>query len=273
MAAVLMSVSPAYAEQKPFATTRMELNEMIAEAESNTESDKGLWYDKKGNIYCNSNYYNQNFLDETNEVINPSTYYGNFSEMAEKYERGETLTFKSKAEYLNFLEFYNVQYNLKNVHVNYYHTANGGIISASLAKDQMYDRDAVVKKIIDKFGLPESEDPYEKIYQVCLAITEMDYNLEDVNTDLTTSLDKNSGVCWQYAKSASVLLNESGVYTEIVFGILGDDTETRHMWFRSLVDGKWVYADPTLCKSFWLGYSNINYSEYMRLYTIDRNIK
>ena len=128
--------------------------------------------------------------------------------------------------------------------------------------DNAYDRDSMVTQIRNKFGPLEGTNEYEKIYDACEKIrTTLDYDISFAHSPLQECLDSNIGVCWHYAKIVSLLLDDAGIYNELVFGKYGESTDY-HMWLRCKVDGKWIYTDPTLYKSCGWSFYNINYDLY-----------
>lgn len=137
---------------------------------------------------------------------------------------------------------------------------------ASSIGEHSYDRNAIIEKIHDKYGHLEGENEYEKIYDACEKIkTTLDYDLNYSKVSLQECLDNNKGVCWHYAKIVSLLLDEEGIYNELVVGKYAE-SNSYHMWLRCKVNGKWVYTDPTMYKTLAWSYYNINYQTYVDNY-------
>jgi len=261
----MLATNTVNAEANTFVEARVKVNELVAIEQYNNREKYELWVDLNGEV-----------MDRKGNIINPS---GTINldgklELSERYVKGEKLYFNSISDFDEFLKYYVMQYELNCIYKHFkYNIEADGKITSILDKNQRYHREAIKGKIINKFGLPVGESNYEKIYNICLEITNMDYSLNFIMKDLDTALNDNSCVCWHYAKIAAILLNESGIYTEVVFGSLESNITEGHMWIRCLVDEKWIYADPTLCKSAWLGYSNIDYALYTKLYSAEKHLQ
>ena len=220
----------------------------------------GKFYDEFGDIYdtgsnsdgkiivSGTNSHGERF-DENGRLINQAMIGSErYHEMALDYEEGKTIKFNDVNDFRDFIEYYQIQYSLYNLDVPI--TMYNDTMTSTIG-DNAYDRDSMVTQIRNKFGPLEGTNEYEKIYD----------DISFAHSPLQECLDSNIGVCWHYAKIVSILLDDAGIYNELVFGKYGESTDY-HMWLRCKVDGKWIYTDPTLYKSIGWSFYNINYDLY-----------
>lgn len=205
-------------------------------------------------------------FDENGVYINPSfiNVEKNF-ELSKRFEQGEWLYFENTEKLFNFFEYYEVQYRLSDSVENYRITHNDdGSYTVKIPEKAKYDREDLINQIIEKIGDTEGETEYEKIYSICKNIGEyLEYDLSYITTDMETSLRDKKGVCRQYTKIASVLLNEEGIDHELMEG---QESGADHIWLRCFVNGKWTYVDVTGARDKWRLYGNITYEVFTETY-------
>lgn len=231
----------------------------------------GKFYDEFGDIYdtgnnadgkiivSGTNSHGERF-DENGRLMNQAmTGHERYHDMALEYEEGKALKFNDVNDFRDFIEYYQIQYSLYNLDVPF--TLYNNTMTSTIGNNA-YDRSSIVTQVRNKFGTLEGSNEYEKIYDACERIrTTLDYDVSYAHESLQKCLDSNIGVCWHYAKIVSILLDDAGIYNELVFGKYGESTNY-HMWLRCKVDGKWIYTDPTLYKSSGWSFYNINYDLY-----------
>lgn len=235
----------------------------------------GKFYDEYGDIYdtgdnsdgriivSGTNSSGERF-DENGRLVNQAMKdHERYHEMALKYEEGKSIKLKDVNDFRDFIEYYQTQYNLNKLDAKF--SMNNDAFTSTIGNNT-YNREAIIEQIRNRFGELNGENEYEKIYDACEKIrTSFDYDLEYVDISLQECLDSNIGVCWHYAKIVSILLDDAGIYNELVVGKYGDSTDY-HMWLRCKVNGKWVYTDPTFYKSCGWSFYNINYGLYAEQY-------
>lgn len=181
---------------------------------------------------------------------------------AEKFEKGETLSFATQEEVKDFLNFYAIDYRLSD-YTKYQMAAYSDHVEISLKPEQRYDRESVKAQIVSAFGQLEGTNALEKISDACKKIdNKMGYDVSYQYTSMTEALQNGKGVCWHYAKSASVLLEAAGIETELVYAKYEGIT---HMLLKCNVDGEWIYADPTFTETD-MKYSHITSEEFAAMY-------
>lgn len=288
----LSCILPTYAEEYYQAKTVSEINETYygvcpqyhwEEADGNWyykdesgQTKYGKFYDDDGNIYdTGSNTDGRIILSGKNssgEEFGPDGRLINkgvkgeerYQHMSGEYEKKKKIKFDGINDFLDFLEYYQTQYTLNDINLEF--SLNTNSLTSTIGT-YTYDREAVVKQILDKFGTLKGENDYEKIYDACEKIrTTFDYDLSYMKRSLPDSLSDNIGVCWQYSKIVSLLLDDAGIYNEIVAGKY-KGADYNHMWIRCKVDDKWIYTDPTMFQSIGWSYYNINYQFYVDNYT------
>lgn len=247
------------------------------------ENIKGWSYDNLGNLY----YSNEDgvllkdarnedglYFNEDGRLHNKySDNLTGYLDMARRFERGDKVKFKRQEDLLDFFEYYSLNYKLLDYKCEYIvHQDNEGKYWASLDKNKIYSRDELRHKILDMFGTIDKDlSDYDKLLEVSKRIADnMEYDRSYIDLDLNKALTDKKGVCWHFTKIAKVLLEEAEVQTEVMIGFMDNES---HMWVRCLVDGKWLYSDPTLAKSMWWNYSNIAYSIIRESYRPIRNVR
>lgn len=146
---------------------------------------------------------------------------------AEKFEKGETLSFATQEEVKDFLNFYAIDYRLSD-YTKYQMAAYSDHVEISLKPEQRYDRESVKAQIVSAFGQLEGTNALEKISDAC----------------------------------NSVLLEAAGIETELVYAKYEGIT---HMLLKCNVDGEWIYADPTFTETD-MKYSHITSEEFAAMY-------
>ncbi len=158
---------------------------------------------------------------------------------AERYESGAYLSFESSEDFLSFISWYLTQYRLKDMAASDYRMTDG---KSRLAESGRYDREKLKKKILDSFSPLSGISDQEKIEDACRQIRSLlSYDPQSLRLSLDQALDSGTGVCWHFAKIASVLLTEAGIPSEPVFGTMGG---TSHMWLCCRTEAGSVWADP-----------------------------
>lgn len=237
----------------------------------------GYSYDTNGNLYYTEEGSTTGLLksstnadgisfDENGIYINPSMVEPEKQNiLSQKFEAGETLTFKTREELFNFLEYYGVQYRLYDEPDSIYIIKNSDkTYSITLPEDKIYNRQEVLDLIHKTFTPLEGDTQYEKVFNLCQKIRyESTYDLVYKHLDLKTVLNDKKGVCWHYAKIGKVLLEDAGIQTEIMHGTFDNKY---HMWLRCLIDGKWCYVDPTATQQNWWDFSNMSYAQFITHY-------
>lgn len=236
---------------------------------------RGKFYDEYGDIYDTGdnqegyiivsakNSAGEEF-DESGRLMNQGLKGSErFYNISKDYEKGRSIQFNDIKDFKGFLEYYQTQYSLFNLSSTYYIDSNSSISNIGA---NAYNKDLVVRQIMDKFGTINGDNDYAKIYLACNKVRELiTYDESYTNKTLKESLDNNSGVCWHFAKITSVLLNDAGVYNELVVGKFQNSADY-HMWLRCKVNNKWIYTDPTFFTSTGDEYFNINYQTYIKYY-------
>lgn len=234
--------------------------------------------DSNGIIYTSKFNEKGEYYDENGRLVNRSSDYlshTDFISKAEQYENGTPINFSSVDELLSFLDSYHTQYQLYNQDSidSYWIIRNNG--ATLYPKKAKYDREDTKKRIIEKFGIPTGDDPYDIILDACRKVQDkMEYDSNYIMSTMMESVDGGRGVCWQYAKITSVLLDAAGIYNEKVIGKMypyGSESFD-HMWLRCKVEGKWIYCDPVNAKGSDESYANINYSDYINQYVTNAGI-
>lgn len=235
----------------------------------------GLQYDNSGNLY----YIDKEkgmirsgtnpdgiYFDENGCFVNPSMANVELhNELAQKFDNGETLRFSNNEDLLSFLEYYSVQYRILSDADGYLIlNKSDGTKEITIPSDAKYDREALKKEIIDKYGPIEGNTPYEKILDACQKVTNsITYDLDYIGISVKESIDSGKGVCRHYAKIVKVLLDAEGIENEIM---IGNYNGSSHMWLRCFIDGEWVYTDPTAAKQMWWSYTNMPYELFVESY-------
>lgn len=249
---------------------------------SNGNAKKGRFCDENGDIYdtgsntdghilISSYSTNYQYFDENGRLKNTCMHNNmDYESLAKKYENHHKLTFSNEAEFKNFLNYYLLQYQMYNNNsfpVYFCRNSNDGSYSTTLGNQANYNRNITISSVLQKFGRLSVGNPYAQVNEACLKASSMEYDVSSYNVSLQDSLKSNKGVCWHYSKIASILLNDAGVYTEIMTGNYKaiDGSIGLHMWIRCLINGKWVYADPTLYSQF-PSFYNISYDILMDRY-------
>lgn len=157
-----------------------------------------------------------------------------------RFEAGESIAFSSIREYYNFFEQYLTQYRLEDLKGGYPLTG----METSIPDERRYDRESVRQHILTLFSLTDAMDPRETIEEVCRQIrSTIRYDQTASGLTLEEALASGCGVCWHYVKIADVVLEDSGIPTEIIHGsVLG----TPHMWLRCQTGTQWLLADPQI---------------------------
>lgn len=181
---------------------------------------------------------------------------------AEKFEKGETLSFATQEEVKDFLNFYAIDYRLSD-YEKYQMAAYSDHVEISLKPEQRYDRESVKAQILSTYGQLEGTTALELISDACKRIDDkLTYDVNYQYTSMTEALQNGRGVCWHYAKSASVLLEAANIETELVYAKYEGVT---HMLLKCNVNGEWIYADPTFTETD-MKYSNITAEEFATMY-------
>lgn len=237
----------------------------------------GRYIDEFGDIYDTEGNYDNSIIvsgknslgesfDHNGREINPSMVNSDlYQYMVIQYENGETLRFNAQTDFLQFIEYYTVQYRLSTYNAPYQLIQKNDFLTSTLADEYRYDREYIVNKIFTRFGTVVGNNDYDKIIDACDRVSQIIYDDSNTYCDVNSCIDTNKGVCWHYAKIASVLLDGAGIYNELM---AGNFQGSSHMWLRCKVDDKWVYVDPVNYKSGSHSYANINYQDYLKNYIV-----
>ncbi len=213
----------------------------------------GYFYDVQGNLYYMDDvgqlYSKKNsygvFFDENGIMQNPAAVdIHTQRELAERFEAGETLVFTDVESYCNFFEYYTSCYRLLDDELDLsFIVYDDGSIELTIPESARYDRAAIRNQILQTFGTVSGETVKEKIESACQAVArKMSYDSAYVSVDMPTAITAGRGVCWHMSKIAHVLLEEAGVYVEMMSGFYDGES---HSWLRCRGDGRYIYVDPT----------------------------
>lgn len=250
--------------------------------DSNGNVKKGWFCDENGDIYdTGSNAdghilissYNKDYqyFDENGRLKNTCMRNNmDYESLAKKYENHNRLDFSDETEFKSFLNYYLLQYQMYNngsFHVYFNRNSKDGSYSTTLGNQANYDRNNAILSVLQRFGRLNAGNAYEQVNEACLKASSIKYDASSYNVSLQDAMKFNKGVCWHYAKVASILLNDAGIYTEVMVGNYKamNGSIGLHMWIRCLINGKWVYADPTLYSQF-PSFYNISYDTLMDRY-------
>lgn len=164
-------------------------------------------------------------------------------EMFARFENGDRLSFRDKAEAGSFLEEYLLQYRLYDIRTEIYSVARyDDYVILLYPGEGEYDRDSLKQSILEQFEVPKGNTSIEKITDVCRTLNEnMVYDMKFADAALPSALKNGRGVCWHFAKIAAVLLRESGVPTTVTHGLLERES---HIWLQCrLEDGTVIHVD------------------------------
>lgn len=162
---------------------------------------------------------------------------------AQQLDRGETVKFANESDMFDFMEFYQTDYRLKDY-------SNGaqvlkysdGTLGLQIPEANREDREALKSVIVNTFGQVSGNSIEEKITDACSKVSVMQYDVTYAKVSIDQALNNKVGVCWHFAKSAMVLLEDAGVNCEMV------QTEFRgaqHLILKCDNGGEWIYVDPT----------------------------
>ena len=189
---------------------------------------------------------------------------GTYENEAISLESGCKVIFESENELKNFLMYYFDEYRLNNYNVVYYATSSNEGYSVYINDLSPHNRKDTEEYIIDTFGLAQGDTKEQKIYDVCNKIKDwFTYDVNYFDTDLITSINDKKGVCWQYAKTASVILKRSGINAKTVTGFLDGNY---HMWIVSDLGDKKIYTDPVAYDTGNVNAWNIYLEGYLKSY-------
>jgi len=228
----------------------------------------GRWYDSVGDVYS-TRWSDRKFVDANSRFISAAESDTNneFEQLSRKFEKEGYIQTSSyeEAEYL--YNYYTAIYTLYNCNVQpAIKNSNVTVLTHNFPKE--VNKEYIKQEILLKFGMPTGETEYEVLWDACQRVSMLDYDHDYLRVDLLTAINNNSGVCWQYAKVLDVLLEAAGLESECVIGVVESSLGNEgHMWNRTRIDGKWVYTDPLLFDTKWVGYYNIDYETYVTCYT------
>ncbi len=180
------------------------------------------------------------FVSETHSVYAASdSRYESFLSAAESYEAGEALSFESREDFLSFVSWYLTQYRLEDMAASDYRMMNG---QSRLDENRLYDREQLKRKILHSFSPLSGSTDEEKIEHACRQIRSLLlYDPRSCHFSMTQALDSGMGVCWHFAKIAAVLLEESGIRTDLIYGSMQG---IGHLWLSCRTESGTVWADP-----------------------------
>ena len=194
---------------------------------------------------------------------------GSYEDEAEFLEMGNKILFNTKDELSDFLAYYFDEYRLNDYMAMYHHEVTDDEISVYITELSPYDRDEYIKYVIDNFGYASGNTVEEKIKDTCNKLKKMTYNSDYADTDLKECIDARQGVCWQFAKIAAIILQESGVNTRAVSGY----TKGYHMWLITDVGNNIIYTDPVVYACGDYSAWNIPIERYTAKYREESGIK
>ncbi|MCC8128310.1 MAG: transglutaminase-like domain-containing protein [Clostridiales bacterium] len=204
-----------------------------------------LYYmDDGGQLYSEKNSYGVSF-DENGIMQNPAAVdIHTQRELAERFEAGETLIFADVESYCNFFEYYTSCYRLLDDELDLsFIVYDDGSIELTIPQSARYDRAAIRNQILQIFGTVSGDTVKAKIENACQAVAQkMSYDSAYVSVNMPEAIAAGRGVCWHMSKITHVLLEEAGVYVEMMSGLYGGES---HSWLRCWGDGRYIYVDPT----------------------------
>lgn len=237
-----------------------------------TQEAPQKFYNENGEIlwegYVNTYAPDGGYYDENSTQVNPSEY-NNIEEIERKvqdFEQGRYVLVKNKKEMYAFLDYYYVQYQLNKQGIIIQYTDTGAGRWLELPKKWMYDRDAVVKLILDTYGKVQGETVAEKVQYASNAMNSLVYRETYVERSITDAIKDGYAVCFHYARIMNVLLNDAGVENEVIV-VKPKNFQYNHMIVRSKDEnGKWIYSDPTAVASGQKESWNMPYQSVMDSY-------
>lgn len=186
--------------------------------------------------------------------------------IVEHFENGNTISFNTKEESLDFIKWYFIDYRLSSEQYIYYH--NDNINDYKLRIDiPTYNRESTKNTIIEVFGnIDNDKTRNEKIKDTLNKISIIQYDVNYYVCTIEKSVRELKGVCYHYAKIASELLRYSGEIVRVLQGYYKDKS---HMWIKVYNGDRWIYCDPTYYRinkdEIWL---DIPYDYYKENYKI-----
>lgn len=188
-------------------------------------------------------------------------------EMCYSLENGSTLQFKNLNESIDFINYYLLNYRLKDITSGFQLPRYAdGTCTMTLADDRKYDRDELKNRIINAIGDINGDTVNEKVYDTCMKLQNfLSYDLSYAKIPVNKALTDRRGVCWHSAKLAMALLEDEGIPVEICV-VISLQTNEEHVLLRCLdEENKWIYFDTTFIKSD-ARFTNLDYSTVVRLY-------
>lgn len=118
-----------------------------------------------------------------------------------------------------------------------------------------WDENSSVVELADQLceGLTTDMQKVSALYKWVAKNISYDY-IKAINVETTylpdneVTLEKKTGICYDYASLLAAMLRSQGIYTQLVTGIVnGNQT---HAWNRVYIDGEWKMLDPTLTNKY-----------------------
>ena len=145
----------------------------------------------------------------------------------------------------DFFQYYIRQYRLwdNKITIRVDWDNNVSAYVAKLPEHLKYNREQVIQEVVNKFGIPDGDNPKEIVYDACRRVSDgITYDMDYNNCDMLTCLRDGKSTCWALAKHVKTLAEQRGVEVEVMCGIYNND---RHSWLRYRDGDTWKYADPT----------------------------
>lgn len=151
----------------------------------------------------------------------------------------------TEADVEHFIEIYMINYRLFNQQLTYHDEPQGNGDRLVSLKYPLKKTSSDIKEIIlSKFIPLKGNSDYEKIVDMCDQLRSISYDIDYINEDFETCLENNKGVCWHYAKIGKVLLEDAGIYAEVL-PCRSSYNNNKHVILRCKIDDSWIYCDPT----------------------------
>ena len=221
----------------------------------NNESLAGWTYDEHGNLYLaredgslviNQIYEDKEFNSDGVLMLRGIWDTPKYKQMCIDLEAGKGVNLgTTPQDVTDFFQYYIRQYRLwdNKITIRVDWDNNVSAYVAKLPEHLKYNREQVIQEVVNKFGIPDGDNPKEIVYDACRRVSDgITYDLGYNDCDMLTCLRDGKSTCWALAKYVKTLAEQQGVEVEVMCGIYNND---RHAWLRYRDGDTWKYADPT----------------------------
>lgn len=212
--------------------------------------------------------FNQMYFDESGKYVNPGIDYDKsfYDEFKELEENGLTFINQDEQEIMDFIEQYLVGYRILDDSTYLKFDKYGDFYKVYINNSEKYNQDELRKRVVNTYGPLIGDNDYEKLYDACFKVYNLNYNYAYKGKSLDKVLDTNNGVCYHYATIVKILLENEGLEVEPVICYMDGDRSETHVIIRTKIDGRWVYSDPTNVKDLGIYKVMIPYDELVKVY-------